>query len=57
MINELLVVCVFVLHGPAELVGRALHDLAQDSGCIFLPVQISSSARYLIFNLSRFPGV
>jgi hypothetical protein len=37
-----------VLHGPAELVGTALHDLVQDAGCIFVPAQISSSARYLI---------
>ena len=46
-----------VLHGPAEPVGRALHDLVQDAGCIFVPVQISSSARYLIFDFSKCPGV
>ena len=45
-----------VLHGPAELVGRTLHDLVQDAGCIFVPDQISSSARYLIFDFSRCPG-
>jgi hypothetical protein len=29
------------LHGPAELAGRALHDMVQDAGCIFVPVQLS----------------
>jgi len=45
-----------VLHGPAELVGRTLHDLVQGAGCIFVSDQISSSARYLIFDFSRCPG-
>jgi hypothetical protein len=59
MISELLVVWYVstgVLHGLDELVGRALHDLVQDAGCIFVPAQISSSARYLIFEFSRCPG-
>jgi hypothetical protein len=45
-----------VLHGPAELVDRTLHDLVQGAGCIFVLAQISSSARYLIFDFSRYPG-
>jgi hypothetical protein len=45
-----------VLHGPAELVGRTLHDLVQNAGCIFVPDQISSSVRYLIFDFSRCSG-
>ena len=57
MINELLGVCVYrVLHGHAERVGRTLHDLVQDAGCIFVATQISSSARYLILDFSRCPG-
>jgi len=58
MINELPVdVFTGVLHGPAELVGRILHDLVHDACCIFVPAQISSSARYLTFDFSRCPGV
>ena len=53
--NYLWHVSTGVLHGPAELAGRALHDLVQDAGCIFVPVQMSSSARYLVFDFSRFP--
>ena len=57
MINELLVVVLTgALHGPAELVGRTLHDLVQDAGCIFVPDKMSSSAIYVIFDFSRCPG-
>ena len=45
-----------VLHGPAELVGRTLHDQVHDAGCIFVPAQISSSARHLIIDFSRCLG-
>ena len=55
--NSLWYVFTGVLHGPGELVGRTLHDLVQDAGYIFVPAQISSSARYLIFDFSRCPGV
>ena len=46
-----------VLHGPAELAGSALHDMVQDAGCIFVPAQIFSSGRYLVFDFPRCPGV
>ena len=46
-----------VLHGAAELAGRALHDLVQDAGCIFVPAQIFPNGKYLVFNFSRCPGV
>jgi hypothetical protein len=52
--NSLWYVFTGILHEPAELVGRTLHDLVQDAGCIFVPTQISSSARNHIFD---FQGV
>ena len=54
--DSLWYVFAWVLHGPVELIGRTLHDLVQDDGCIFVPAQISSSARYLIFDFSTCPG-
>ena len=46
-----------VLHGPAELAYRALHDLVDDAGCIFVPAQIFQGGKYLIFDFSRCPGI
>ena len=55
MINDFLwYVSTGVLHGPAELACRTLHDLAQDAGCFFVPAQIFPGGKYLVFN---FQGV
>ena len=42
-----------VLHGPAELAGRALHYLVHDAGCIFVPAQTFPDGKYLVFEFSR----
>ena len=52
--NSLWYVSTGVLHGPAELVGRTLHDLVQDAGCIFVPAQIFPDENILF---SIFQGV
>ena len=36
-----------VLHGPDELVGRTLHELVHDVGCIFVPFQFFKVSRCL----------
>jgi hypothetical protein len=55
--NFLWYVSTGVLHGPAELAGRALHNLVHDAGCIFVPAQIFPDEKYLVFNFSRCPGI
>ena len=55
--NFLWYVSMRVLHGPAELAGRALHDLVHDAGCIFVLAQIFPGGKYLVFDFSMCPGI
>ena len=58
MIKELLwYVSTWVLHRPAELAGRALHNLVYDAGCIFVPAQISPDGKYILFEFLGCPGI
>ena len=34
---------------PAELAGRALHNLVYDAGCNFVPAQIFPDGKYILF--------
>ena len=57
MIKELLwYVSTWVLHRPAELAGRALHNMVYDAGCIFEPAEIFPDGKYFfwIFRVSRY---
>jgi len=47
----------WVLYRPAELTGRALHNLVYNAGCIFEPAQIFLDGKYILFEFLGRPGI